>query len=137
MSHHSNTTTTFLLMLAAAVLPLAGCGGGGKSSTVAESSAIAGSCNNVSRRFCVEYTGSDYRAMKMQRVCEAQQSAFLTGPCPTAGRVGSCLVRKGENSESYYRYYTGFPGLGVKPTGGVAAAAERQCTMLKGEWIAN
>ncbi|MGZ5441350.1 MAG: hypothetical protein ACXW5U_05510 [Thermoanaerobaculia bacterium] len=75
--------------------------------------------------------------MKMQRVCEAQKGAFLAGPCPTEGRVGSCLVHKGENSESYYRYYTGFPGFGVKPIGGAAAAAESQCAMLKGEWIAN
>jgi hypothetical protein len=121
----------FMLMLAAAVLPLAGCGGGSRSST------IAGSCNNAASGFCVEYTGSDYKAMKMQRVCEAQKSAFLAGTCPTEGRVGSCLVYKGKNSESYYRYYTGFPGFGVKPKGGVAAAAESQCSRLKGEWIAN
>ena len=118
-----------MLMLAAAVLPLAGCGGGSRSST------IAGSCNNAASGFCVEYTGSSYKDMKT--VCEAQKSAFLAGACPSEGRVGSCLVHKGENSESYYRYYTGFPGFGVKPIGGIAAAAESQCTRLKGEWIAN
>jgi hypothetical protein len=111
-------------MLAAVVLQLSGCGGGASSR-----STVAGSCNNAASGFCVEYTGSDYRAMKMQKVCEAQKSEFLAGACPTEGRVGSCLVHKGKNSESYYRYYTGFQG-GV-------AAAESQCTRLKGQWITN
>jgi hypothetical protein len=73
----------------------------------------------------------------MQRVCEAQQLSFLAGACPTTGRVGSCVVFKGMKSESIYRYYTGFPGVRIKPLGGVAAAATSQCITLKGEWIAN
>jgi len=44
---------------------------------------------------------------------------------------------KGKNNESYYRYYTSFPGFGIKPKGGVAAEAEKQCTEMKGEWIPN
>ena len=131
MSHRSHTVTSVVLLFATVILPLAGCS---RESGPATSAA---SCNNAPSGFCVEYTGSDYRAMKTQRICEAQKGEFLAGPCPTEGQVGSCIVQKGKNSEAFYRYYSGFPGLGVKPTGGAAAAGESQCTMLKGEWIAN
>lgn len=62
---------------------------------------------------------------------------YLAGACPTEGRVGTCLVYKGRKNESRYRYYTNFPGFGIKPKGGAAAAAERQCAKLKGEWTPN
>ena len=52
-------------------------------------------------------------------------------------RVGTCLVYKGRSDESRYRYYTNFPGFGVKPKGGVAVAAESQCAKLKGTWTPN
>jgi len=131
MSHHLQTPTAFILALVPALLLLANCGGG--SSTPA----LAGSCQNTAGGFCVEYTGADYKAMKMPRICEGQKLVFLTDACPTEGRVGSCLSFKGKNSESTFRYYNGFPGFGVKPVGGVAAAAESQCATLKGEWLAN
>ena len=129
MNHHSRTTTFFMLMLTAAVLPLASCSDGGSSG-----SPTAGSCDNAASGMCVEYTGAGYTALSMQRVCESQKLAFLAGACPIEGRVGSCLVYKGKRNESHYRYYTGFPGFGIKPKGGVAAAAEEQCTSLKGGW---
>lgn len=63
---------------------------------------------------------------------------FLSGACPTEGRVGTCLVNKGKSTESRYRYYTSFPGSGIVPAGGAAAAAASQCTRtLKGEWTPN
>ncbi|MDD2737164.1 MAG: hypothetical protein PHF56_24785 [Desulfuromonadaceae bacterium] len=62
---------------------------------------------------------------------------YLVGACPSVGRIGTCVVYKGKNTESIYRYYKNFPGFGIKPAGGVATAAEIQCTKLKGEWIPN
>ncbi|MDA8178112.1 MAG: hypothetical protein ACYC34_06225 [Desulfobacteria bacterium] len=126
MSRHSHTGTSFLLMLAALLLPLASLGGDG-----------AGSCNNTASGFCNEFTGSSYKAERVKRSCKGQGGAFLAGACPTEGRVGTCRVNKGRNDESLYRYYKNFPGFGVKPKGGVAAAAERQCAKLKGEWTPN
>lgn len=141
MSHHSHTGTSFMLLLAAAFLPLASYGGdGGSSSTnasVTTPATAAGSCNNTASGFCNEFTGSSYKAAGVERACKRQGVMFLAGACPTEGRVGTCLVYKGKNTESQYRYYTNFPGSGVKPTGGVAAAAESQCTKLKGEWTPN
>ena len=106
---------------------------------IAESAnaAIAGSCNNTASGFCNEFTGSSYRAANVERSCNKQKMKFLAGVCPTEKRVGSCVVYKGKNSESTYRYYIGFPGFGVKPKGGVAAEAEKQCANMKGQWIPN
>ncbi|MEK6696588.1 MAG: hypothetical protein AABY98_05450 [Candidatus Deferrimicrobiota bacterium] len=141
MSHHTHTSTSFLLMLAALFLPLASFGGDGNSSStnasVATPATIAGSCNNPASGFCNEFTGSSYKAARVKRACKGQGVVFLAGACPTEGRVGTCLVYKGRNDESRYRYYTNFPGFGTKPKGGVAAAAESQCAKLKGEWTPN
>jgi len=73
----------------------------------------------------------------VKRSCKRQGGAFLTSACPTEGRIGTCRVNNGRNDESLYRYYTNFPGFGVKPKGGATTAAERQCVKLKGEWIPN
>ena len=141
MRRHSRTGTSFLWMLIALLLPSAGFGADGdRSSTnagVATPSAIAGSCSNPASGFCNEFTGSSYRAERVKRTCKGQGGTFLAGACPTEGRVGTCLVNKGRNDESLYRYYKNFPGFGVKPKGGVAAAAESQCSKLKGEWTPN
>ena len=141
MRRHSRTGTSFLLMLAALFLPLASFGGDGNSSStiagVATPSAIAGSCGNPASGFCNEFTGSSYRAERVERTCKRQGGTFLAGACSTEGRVGTCRVYKGRNDESLYRYYKNFPGFGVKPKGGVAAAAESQCSKLKGEWTPN
>lgn len=118
--------------LLAAVLPLASCDGSGTTPAM-----IVGSCNNAVGGFCNEFTGSSYKAERVQRVCEGQKMTFLAGLCPTKERVGTCIVYKGKNTESQYRYYAGFPGFGITPTGGVAAEAERQCAKLKGEWTLN
>jgi hypothetical protein len=125
-----------MLMLAAAVLPLAGCGGS-SSPTNASITTIAGSCNNAASGFCNEFTGSAYKPAGVERACKRPGVNFLAGACPTDGQIGTCLVLKGQNSESYYRYYASFPGSGITPAGGAAAEAERQCTLsLKGEWTA-
>jgi len=101
------------------------------------SSVIAGSCNNTAGGFCNDFTGSSYKTANVEKSCKRQMLTFLAGVCPTEGRVGSCLMYKGKNNESYYRYYTSFPGFGIKPKGGVAAEAEKQCTKMKGVWIPN
>ena len=141
MSHRSHTGTSFLWMLAALLLPLASFGGEVNRSSanvsVATPSTIAGSCNNPASGFCNEFTGSSYKAERVKRTCKGQGGTFLAGACPTEGRVGTCRVYKGRNDESLYRYYKNFPGFGVKPKGGVAAAAESQCSKLKGEWTPN
>ena len=139
MNHHSHTgTTLFMMMLAAAVAQLAGCSDGDAGNSTSPSGStpatVAGSCNNAASGFCNEFTGSSYKAASVQRVCDGQKMKFQAGACPTEGRVGSCLVYKGKKTESRYRYYTNFPGFGVTPKGGVAAAAESQCSKLKGEW---
>jgi len=100
-------------------------------------SVIAGSCNNTASGFCNEFTGSSYKAVNVEKSCKRQKTTYLAGACSTQGRVGSCLMYKGKNNESYYRYYTSFPGFGIKPKGGVAAEAEKQCTKMKGKWIPN
>lgn len=98
---------------------------------------IAGSCNNTAIGFCSEFTGSSYKAVNVEKSCTRQKMTFLTGKCPTEGRVGSCLMYKEENNQSYYRYYTNFPGFGINPKGGVTAAAEKQSTQMNGEWVPN
>lgn len=124
---------TLLMALAGATVAMAQ----GRSLAGIKSATIAGSCNNAASGFCNEFTGSSYKSASAQRVCEGQKMIFLAGACPTEGRVGSCLVYKGKSTESHNRYYTKFPGFGITPTGGVAAAAESQCTKLKGEWTPN
>jgi len=130
-----------LMMLTAIVVQLAGCSDGGTGSSTSPSGAtpatMAGSCNNAASGFCNEFTGSSYKAERVKRSCKGQGGAFLAGACPTEGRVGTCLVNKGRNDESLYRYYKNFPGFGVKPKGGPAAAAESQCAKLKGTWTPN
>ena len=141
MSHRSHTGISFLWMLAVLFLPPASFGGEVNRSSanagVATPATIAGSCNNPASGFCNEFTGSSYKAERVKRSCKGQGGAFLAVACPTEGRVGTCLVNKGRNDESLYRYYKNFPGFGVKPKGGVAAAAESQCSKLKGEWTPN
>jgi hypothetical protein len=101
------------------------------------SSMIAGSCNNAASGFCNEFTGSSYKAANVERSCKKQNLTYIAGACPTKKRVGSCVVYKGKNSESYYRYYANFPGFGIKPKGGVAAEAKEQCANMKGQWVPN
>lgn len=98
---------------------------------------FAGSCNNTASGFCNEFTGSSYKSANVEKSCTRQKNTFLAGTCPTEGLVGSCLMYKGKNNESYYRYYANFPGSGIKPKGGVAPEAEKQCARMKGEWIPN
>lgn len=97
----------------------------------------AGSCNNKSGGFCNEFTGSAYKAEKVQKSCQRQNMTFTADNCPSPKQVGTCVIYQGKNTESQYRYYNNFPGYGIKPKEGVAAAAERQCDKLKGKWIAN
>jgi hypothetical protein len=78
-----------------------------------------------------------YKADKVQTSCQRQGMKFLPGACPAQGRVGTCTVYKGKNTESQYRYYNNFPGYGIKPKDGVAAEAARQCGKLKGVWSSN
>ena len=80
------------------------------------SEAVIGSCNNPAGGMCIEYTGAGYKdAQPLQRVCEAQKATFLAGAaCPTVERVGTCVRHKDKPEESRYRYYTSFPGSGMK-----------------------
>lgn len=88
-----------------------------------------GSCNNAPKGFCNDFTGAMYNEQNVQMACKAQSVAYTPTPCPTAGRVGTCLMYAGQPMESHYRYYAAFPG-GV-------AAAEKQCkTQIKGAWSA-
>jgi len=127
-----------MLLFAVAILPMASfaAAGGGKAANA--SVTTAGSCNNASSGFCNEFTGSSYKVERVKRSCMAVKGVkYLSGACPTEGRIGTCIVYKGKNTESKYRYYKNFPGFGIKPAGGVTLAAEDQCTKLKGEWIPN
>jgi len=109
-----------------------------KISSITIPAPTAGSCNNATSGFCNEFTGSSYKIERVKKSCkEGQGVMYLVGSCPTEKRVGTCIVYKGKNTESNYRYYSNFPGYGIKPVGGVAVAAETQCTKLKGEWIPN
>lgn len=160
MSNDSRTIASLFMMVgAAAVLQLAGCGDGGKSGTTAgtttgtggaavadrapspsvssTSARVAGSCNNAASGFCSDYTGSKYKAETVRQACDQQKIAFGTDACPVAGRVGTCVMNQGKNNESLYRYYTDFPGFGIKPKGGAVTAAEEQCARLKGVWVKN
>ena len=98
---------------------------------------LAGSCDNSASGFCNDFTGAAYKAANVEKSCKKQKLSFRAGACPTEGRVGSCLVYKGKNSESYYRYYKNFPGFGIKPKGGVSAEAQKQYANMKGEWVPN
>lgn len=131
-----------MLLFAVAFLPLACFAGAGSSNaanmSVATPATSAGSCNNSASGFCNEFTGSSYKVERVKRSCkEGNGVKYLAGACPTEERIGTCVVYKGKNTESIYRYYKNFPGFGIKPTGGVATAAKNQCTKLKGEWIPN
>ena len=63
---------------------------------------------------------------------------------PTGKYICTLLIRSTANPSNYfelmpsaatYRYYAGFPGYGVTPPEGVAAAAKEQCVnSIKGEW---
>jgi hypothetical protein len=109
--------------------------GSDASSDAAAPSKLAGSCNNANAGFCNEFTGSSYTPAGVEDSCKAQGAGivFLPGLCPSDGRVGTCLVRKGTSTESYYRYYAAFPG-----TPSAAAAAEKQCVgTLKADWTPN
>ncbi len=97
----------------------------------------AGSCNNAPMGFCNEFTGSSYKAARVQRSCEMQKVQYLPGACPSEGRVGACVVYKGKNSESNYIYYTNFPGMRLRGGVTVAAEAAKQCVQMKGEWHSN
>ena len=99
--------------------------------------AVAGSCNNSAGGFCNEFNGSAYKADKVQKSCQQQGMKFLSGTCPVAERIGTCVVYQGTNSESRYRYYGNFPGYGIKPKNGVSSEAARQCGKLKGVWSVN
>lgn len=130
-----------LLLVAAFLSPASFAGAGSSDSTnasVTMPATTAGSCNNTASGFCNEFTGPSYKAERVKRACKERQGVmYLSGACPTEGRIGTCLVYKGKSTESKYRYYTNFPGFGIKPAGGVAVAAENQCTKLKGEWTPN
>jgi hypothetical protein len=97
-----------------------GCGSG-----CSGSSTIIASCTNTSGGFCVDYTGSEYTAAKVQATCTSQGMTYSASPCATASRGGSCLVYCGKSSEAIYRYYASFPG----------GSGTSQCTnLLKGAW---
>jgi hypothetical protein len=148
MNHHSSTdlgsasslqhasrqlTVALALAYMAAVVQLTGCSDSGTNrSSNSAAAGLVGSCNNAASGFCNEFTGSSYKAASVQQSCVRQKMLFLSGTCPAAGRVGTCLIYKGKNTESRYRYYTNFPGVAVRS--GAAAAAEDQCRRLKGEW---
>jgi hypothetical protein len=131
-----------MLLLVAAFLSLASFAGAGSSNStnasVTMAATTAGSCNNTASGFCNEFTGPSYKSARVKETCKGGQGMmYLSGACPTEGRIGTCLVYKGKSTESKYRYYTNFPGFGIKPAGGVAVAAENQCTKHKGEWTPN
>lgn len=134
-SHHSRTATAFMLALVTAVMSLTGCGDGNSPDTN-NSTTLVGSCNNVASGFCNEFTGSSYKTPAVQRTCEKQKMLFIAGACPVENRVGSCLVYAGQIYESSYRYYAHFPGTHIA-SNQAAAAAEKQCVSLKGEWTLN
>lgn len=120
------------LLLCIGSLLMAGCGSSGNT----DKAAIAGSCNTPANGICVEY-GADYEGLTLDRLCKSQKGEHSTGACPAAGRAGSCLVNTGKKGAATYHYYDGFPGYGVTPPEGVAAAAKEQCVnSVKGEWNA-
>ncbi len=87
--------------------------------------AIIASCTNAAGGFCVDYTGSEFTADKVQTTCTAGAGTFSASPCATANRGGTCLVYCGKTSEALYRYYANFP----------SGSGESQCTnTLKGAW---
>lgn len=130
MKRHSRAATNYCLMIASA-LSVASCGGSGSADSI-----IVGSCETTATGFCIDY-GADFKGATLERLCKSQKGEYSAGVCPAEGRVGSCLVNKGKKSVSTYRYYAGFPGFGVTPEGGAAAAAEEQCVKsIKGEWTA-
>ncbi len=132
MRPHSYTAATSFLMIAGS-LTLAGCSGSGGAS---DESIIVGSCNTPATGFCVDY-GADYKTATLDRLCKSQKGDYSVAACPAEGRAGSCLVNKGKKSVATYRYYAGFPGYGVTPEGGAAAAAQEQCVKsIRGEWSA-
>jgi hypothetical protein len=97
-----------------------GCGSG-----CSGSSKIIASCANTSGGFCVDYTGSEYTAAKVQTTCTSLGTTYSASPCATASRGGSCLVYCGKSSEAVYRYFPSFP----------TGSGESQCNnLLKGVW---
>lgn len=114
--------------------------GADNADAAAAPATLAGSCNNAGSGFCNEFTGSGYTAAGVEKDCNALGAGivFLPAACPTDSRVGTCLVRKGTSTESYYRYYANFPGGGTATPTSAAAAGEKQCTgTLKGGWTPN
>ena len=128
MKYHIPTTTAFILSLVTVLMPLISNGG--------SSTALVGSCNNISGGFCNEFTGSSYTTKAVQRSCEKQKMVFIGGACPAENRVGSCLVYAGQIYESSYRYYANFPGTHTTREKATTAAT-KQCTSLKGAWKPN
>lgn len=98
---------------------------------------LAGSCNNMSGGFCNEFTGIGYDAKSVEENCnKLKAGSFLAGACPTENLVGTCLMYKGQSTESYYRYYANFPGTPSVTAADAAMYAKDQCKDIKGEWRA-
>lgn len=137
LQRRSPTREFFILLLVLAA-QVGGCGERAASASGAAAAvpgSFAGSCNNAPAGFCNEFTGASYKAATVQRSCEAQKMQYLSGACPTAGQVGTCVVKKGTATESAYRYYKTFPGMALPGGVTAAASAQSQCTQsLKGEW---
>ena len=128
------------VLLLIATLGCASCASSSSADNASAPAKLAGSCSNASGGFCNEFTGSSYTPAKVESDCKAlgMGIVFLPGACATDSRVGTCLVRKATSTESYYRYYANFPGVGMTTPASAAVGGEKQCTgTLKGEWSPN
>lgn len=67
-----------------------------------------GSCTVPSPQACTDYTGDAWSAPGSgSRACAqvGNGATFSSSACPTAGRVGSCVVEGGAASEVVLRFY--------------------------------
>lgn len=129
------------LVFAACAVLFTSCGGDEKDDGTpgaggTAGGSLAGSCENATGGFCNEFNGSSYKAASVEAICKGETIKFLAGVCPTEGRVGTCVVKKGTPQESKYRYYEKFPGTATATPASAASSAEQQCASLKGEWAA-
>ena len=111
---------------------------GALASSATPSAAEAfGSCINTPSGYCTEYAGASFKGQQTPRkACDAIKMTYLEGACPIEGLVGSCVQNKGKNNETRGRYYTNFPGYGMKLTqADVAIEGARQCAQAKGQWV--
>lgn len=70
---------------------------------------VAGSCDvTATESYCFTYTGAAWSAPSAEEHCAtAPDATFSLGECPTEGRIGTCVFRRGEtpSREIIYTYY--------------------------------